>query len=66
MQIEQFNKLNGYDLPIWHQFYEYCRDLVLHFNLGYSYKKNQAVSALIEDDPAEDARAGRDLDRRSR
>jgi peptide/nickel transport system permease protein len=46
-QIEQFNKLNGYDLPIWHQFYDYCRDLILHFNLGYSYKKNQGVAALI-------------------
>src|SRR3954454_15679092 len=37
-QIEQFNELNGYDLPIWHQFLDYCRDLILHFNLGYSYK----------------------------
>jgi peptide/nickel transport system permease protein len=49
VQIQQFDKLNGYDLPIWHQFYQYCHDLVLHFNLGYSYKKNQTVSALIED-----------------
>ncbi|MDX6619286.1 MAG: peptide/nickel transport system permease protein [Gaiellales bacterium] len=48
-QIQQFNKLNGYDLPIWQQFYEYCRGLVLHFNLGYSYKKNEGVSALIQD-----------------
>jgi peptide/nickel transport system permease protein len=48
-QIDQFNKLNGYDLPIWHQFWDYCRGLVLHFNLGYSYKKNQLVSALVEE-----------------
>jgi peptide/nickel transport system permease protein len=48
--IHEFNKVNGYDLPIWQQFYDYCRDIVLHFNLGYSYKKNQAVSALIEED----------------
>ena len=48
-QIEQFNELNGYDLPIWHQFLDYCRDLVLHFNLGYSYKKNQGVAQLIEE-----------------
>ena len=27
VQIEQFNKLNGYDLPIWQQFYDYCRGL---------------------------------------
>jgi peptide/nickel transport system permease protein len=48
-QIDQFNKLNGYDLPIWHQFWDYCRGLVLHFNLGYSYKKNQLVSALVQE-----------------
>jgi peptide/nickel transport system permease protein len=48
-QVEQFNKLNGYDLPLWEQFYEYCRGIVLHFNLGYSYKKNQSVAALIEE-----------------
>jgi peptide/nickel transport system permease protein len=48
-QIDQFNKLNGYDLPIWHQFWDYCRGLVLHFNLGYSYKKNELVSALVEE-----------------
>jgi peptide/nickel transport system permease protein len=49
-QIEQFDKLNGYNLPIWEQFYYYCRGLVLHFNLGYSYKNNQLVSSLIGQD----------------
>jgi peptide/nickel transport system permease protein len=49
LQIDDFNRINGYDLPIWHQFWDYCRGLVLHFNLGYSYKKNQAVSALIQE-----------------
>jgi peptide/nickel transport system permease protein len=29
VQVAQFNKLNGYDLPIWQQFYEYCRGTVL-------------------------------------
>ena len=43
-------KQNGYDLPICHQFCDYCRGLVLHFNLGYSYKKNQTVSALIQEE----------------
>jgi peptide/nickel transport system permease protein len=47
VQIEQFNRINGYDQPIWQQFYNYCRDLILHFDLGYSYKKNQSVSSLI-------------------
>jgi peptide/nickel transport system permease protein len=46
-QIAQFNRANGYDLPIWQQFYNYCRDLILHFDLGYSYKKNQSVASLI-------------------
>ena len=41
----KFNRVNGYDLPIWQQFYEYFRGLVLHLNLGYSYKHNQTVSA---------------------
>jgi peptide/nickel transport system permease protein len=49
LQIEQFNRVNGYDLPIWRQFYVYCRDIVLHFDLGYSYRKNESVSALIQE-----------------
>ncbi|HZS24897.1 MAG TPA: ABC transporter permease [Gaiellaceae bacterium] len=49
IQIQDFNRTNGYDLPIWHQFYNYCRGLILHFNLGYSYKKNQSVWALIQE-----------------
>jgi peptide/nickel transport system permease protein len=48
-QIERFNRINGYDLPIWQQFYNYCRGLILHFDLGYSYKKNEPVSTLIGD-----------------
>ena len=47
--IQEFNKVNGYDLPLWQQFFDYCRGIVLHFNLGYSYKKNQSVAALIEE-----------------
>jgi peptide/nickel transport system permease protein len=46
-QIQQFNRINGYDLPIWDQYYQYLRGLVLHFNLGYSYKYNQSVASLI-------------------
>jgi peptide/nickel transport system permease protein len=47
--IARFNHLNGYDLPLWTQFYVYCRDLVLHFDLGYSYNRNQTVQALIQE-----------------
>ena len=46
-QIRQFNQANGYNLPLWDQFYQYVKGLVLHFNLGYSYKNNQTVKALI-------------------
>ena len=49
VQIANFNHQNGYDLPIWQQFYDYCRGLVLHFDLGYSFKQNQTVQALIEE-----------------
>ncbi len=49
VQIRDFNRVNGYDLPIWHQFWDYCRGLILHFNLGYSYKRNQGVSSLIQE-----------------
>jgi peptide/nickel transport system permease protein len=50
LQITQFNHLNGYDLPLWEQFYRYCKGLVLHVELGYSYKRNQPVASLIEED----------------
>ncbi len=48
IQIDNFNKVNGYDLPIWQQFYEYVKGLVLHLNLGYSYKENQSVLSEIQ------------------
>ncbi|MCU1491049.1 MAG: diguanylate cyclase [Acidimicrobiaceae bacterium] len=47
--IAQFNRANGYDLPIWDQFYRYIQGILAHFNLGYSYKSNQAVSSLISE-----------------
>jgi peptide/nickel transport system permease protein len=49
VQVHDFNRINGYDLPIWQQFWDYCRGLILHVNLGYSYKKNQLVSSLIQE-----------------
>jgi peptide/nickel transport system permease protein len=45
-EIAQFNRVNGYDLPLWDQYYQYVLGL-LHLNLGYSYRYNQTVSALI-------------------
>jgi peptide/nickel transport system permease protein len=46
-QIASFNELNGYDLPVWDQLYRYFEGLILHFNLGYSYKSNEPVKDLI-------------------
>jgi peptide/nickel transport system permease protein len=46
-QIASFNRINGFDLPLWDQVYRYFQGLILHFNLGYSYKDNQPVKDLI-------------------
>ena len=46
--IANFNRLNGLDAPLWDQFYHYILDL-LHGNLGYSYKYNQGVTAVIQE-----------------
>jgi peptide/nickel transport system permease protein len=46
--IANFNRLNGFDAPLWDQFYHYILDL-LHGNLGYSYKYNQGVTAVIQE-----------------
>ena len=49
-QIEQFNKLNGYDLPIWHQFCDYCRGIVLALQpRATPTRRTRASSALIEE-----------------
>ena len=47
--IAQFNRVNGFNLPLWDQFYQYLRNLVESFNLGYSYHYNQSVKALISE-----------------
>ncbi len=47
LQVAQFNQVNGYNLPIWDQFFQYVKGLLLHLNLGYSYKNNQSVRSLI-------------------
>jgi peptide/nickel transport system permease protein len=45
--IALFNQRNGLNLPILDQFWQYIEGIVLHFNLGYSYKYNQGVSQVI-------------------
>lgn len=37
----------GLNKPIYTQFWDYLKNLVLHFNLGYSYYSNASVKSLI-------------------
>jgi peptide/nickel transport system permease protein len=39
----------GLDKPIYTQFWDYVKDIVLHFNLGYSYYSSASVTSLIAD-----------------
>jgi peptide/nickel transport system permease protein len=45
--VAHFNRVNGLDLPIYDQFWRYIEGLVVHLNLGYSFKSNEGVNALI-------------------
>jgi peptide/nickel transport system permease protein len=44
--VAAFNRANGYDDPIVVQYWHYLLQL-LHGNLGYSYKLNQSVTAVL-------------------
>lgn len=48
LSIAQFNRLNGFDLPIWDQYWRLI-DGYAHLRFGYSYKLNQPVGTLIEE-----------------
>jgi peptide/nickel transport system permease protein len=39
----------GLDKPIYTQFYDYAKGVVLHFDLGYSYYSHASVGSLIAD-----------------
>lgn len=54
LAVATFNKANGYDRPVWDQFISYLNQL-LHGNLGYSYKLNQSVNALFNENWARSA-----------
>ena len=45
--VALFNQRNGLNLPVWDQFWHYIQGIVVHFNLGYSYKYNQGVTQVI-------------------
>jgi peptide/nickel transport system permease protein len=46
LAIEQFNRQNNLNLPLWDQFARYVWNLS-HFNLGRSFTLNQSVTSLI-------------------
>lgn len=48
-QVQQFIVANGYNKPVWIQYWRFIDQLV-HGNLGYSYQANQTVGALLADD----------------
>ena len=45
--IAQIRHSLGLDRPVYDQFFIYMKNLVLHFNLGYSYQNNISVRAEI-------------------
>jgi peptide/nickel transport system permease protein len=48
LQIRLFNRLNGYTLPLWRQFWRYIYEVLPpRFNLGYSYHYNEGVTTVI-------------------
>jgi peptide/nickel transport system permease protein len=46
--IAAFNRVNGYDRPVIHQFFAYVNQ-TLHGNFGFSYKLNQSVNSLFKE-----------------
>jgi peptide/nickel transport system permease protein len=49
MGIAAWNKANGYDSPVWYQYWVFLDHLV-HGNLGFSYKLNRSVDSIIASD----------------
>ena len=48
-QVQQFIAANGYDRPLWVQYWRFI-DQTVHGNLGYSYTNNQNVTTLLAND----------------
>jgi peptide/nickel transport system permease protein len=47
--VKQIRENLGLDNPWYQQYYDYMKDLVLHFDLGYSYQNNYPVKEQIFD-----------------
>jgi len=54
LAVAAFNRVHGYDRPLWDQFVSYLHQL-LEGNLGYSYKLNQTVNSLLAENWARSA-----------
>jgi peptide/nickel transport system permease protein len=48
-QVERIRHSLGLDQPVYTQYYEYMKDIVLHFDFGYSYRSSADVRTLILD-----------------
>jgi peptide/nickel transport system permease protein len=48
-QIEIIRHSLGLDKPLYTQYYDYMKGIVLHFDFGYSYRSNADVRSLIFD-----------------
>jgi peptide/nickel transport system permease protein len=48
-QVEAIRHALGLDDPVYLQYWHYMKDLVLHFDFGFSYQSNAEVRALIFD-----------------
>jgi peptide/nickel transport system permease protein len=48
-QVDAIRHSLGLDRPVYTQYWIYMRDIVLHFNFGYSYTSNTPVRILIFD-----------------
>src|SRR4051812_23992683 len=45
--VEQIRHQLGLDKPLYEQYFDYMKNLILHFNLGYSYQNNISVRSQI-------------------
>jgi peptide/nickel transport system permease protein len=48
-EIARLRVALGLNKPVYTQFFDYMKAIILHFNLGYSYFSNQSVTTLIAD-----------------
>jgi peptide/nickel transport system permease protein len=55
LAIQAWDKQHGYDRSELAQFFSYIGNIVFHFNFGFSYKLNQTVTALFNENAGRSA-----------